>query len=167
MSGNAHAVLEQAKKLTAEERIELARELLASVDEDEETGTPEEIEAAWDDEIRRRDEQVLGGAGGAHDAEDVLAEAEHIIRSPRLPSRFLRRRADGVQPPRPRGTSAGNSSDACHVPSRADSWPRYPVAARRATARRRSCCFLRCGIAAMDLIEYQRARARVARTDCR
>jgi putative addiction module component (TIGR02574 family) len=83
MSGNAHAVLEQAKKLTAEERIELARELLASVDEDEEAGTPEEIEEAWDDEIRRRDEQVLAGGGGAHDAEDVLAEAEHIIRSPR------------------------------------------------------------------------------------
>jgi hypothetical protein len=83
MSGNAHAVLEQAKKLTAEERIELARELLASVDDDEETGTPEEIEAAWDDEIRRRDEQVVAGGGGTHDAEDVLAEAEHIIRSPR------------------------------------------------------------------------------------
>jgi len=83
MSGNAHAVLEQAKKLTAEERIELARALLASVDEDEETGTPEEIEAAWDDEIRCRDEQVLAGGGGAHDAEDVLAEAEHIICSAR------------------------------------------------------------------------------------
>jgi hypothetical protein len=83
MSGNAHAVLEQAKRLTAEERIELARELLASVDEDEETGTPEEIEAAWDDEIRRRDEQVLAGGGGAHNAEDVLAEAERMIRSPR------------------------------------------------------------------------------------
>jgi hypothetical protein len=83
MSSNAHAVLEQAKRLTAEERIELARELLASVGEDEEVGTPEEIEAAWDDEIRRRDEQVLGGGGGAHDAEDVLAEAERMIRSPR------------------------------------------------------------------------------------
>ena len=55
MSGHVHTVLEQAKRLTADERIELARELLASVDEDEEAGTPEEIEAAWDDEIRRRD----------------------------------------------------------------------------------------------------------------
>jgi putative addiction module component (TIGR02574 family) len=79
MSGNAQAVLEQAKRLTPEERIELARELLASVDEDEENGTPEEIEAAWDDEIRRRDEQVLAGGGGAHDSEDVLAEAERLI----------------------------------------------------------------------------------------
>jgi putative addiction module component (TIGR02574 family) len=83
MSGNAQAVLEQAKRLSAEERIELARELLASVDEDEEAGTPEEIEAAWEDEIRRRDEQVLAGGGGAHDAEDVLAEAERMIRSTR------------------------------------------------------------------------------------
>jgi hypothetical protein len=63
MSGHVHAVLEQAKRLTADERIELARELLASVDEDEEAGTQEEIEAAWDDEIRRRDEQVLAGGG--------------------------------------------------------------------------------------------------------
>ena len=69
--------------LTADERIELARELLASVDEDEEAGTPEQIEAAWDDEIRRRDEQVLAGSGGAHDAESVLAEAERIIRAKR------------------------------------------------------------------------------------
>ena len=79
MSGQVHAVLEQAKRLTADERIELARELLASVDEDEETGTSEELEAAWDDEIRRRDELVLAGGGGAHDAEDVLAEAERMI----------------------------------------------------------------------------------------
>ena len=82
MSG-VHAVLEQAKQLTAEERIEVARELLASVDEDEESGTPEEIEAAWDEEIRRRDEQVLAGGGGAHDADDVLAEAERLIRAKR------------------------------------------------------------------------------------
>lgn len=84
MSGDVHAVLEQAKRLTADERIELARELLASVDEDdEEAGTPEEIDAAWDDEIRRRDEQVLAGGGGAHDADGVLSEAEHIVRAKR------------------------------------------------------------------------------------
>ena len=75
-----------SRELTADERIELARELLASVDEDEEAGTPEdpeEIDAAWDDEIRRRDEQVLAGGGGAHGAEGVLAEAERIIRAKR------------------------------------------------------------------------------------
>lgn len=83
MSGHVHAVLEQAKRLTAEERIEVARELLASVDEDEESGTPEEIEAAWDDEIQRRDEQVLAGSGGEHDAETVLDEVERMIRAKR------------------------------------------------------------------------------------
>jgi putative addiction module component (TIGR02574 family) len=83
MSGQVHAVLEQAKRLTVDERIELARELLASVDEDEESGSPEEIETAWNDEIRRRDEQVLAGGGGVHDAEDVLAEAERMIRTRR------------------------------------------------------------------------------------
>jgi hypothetical protein len=83
MGVDAHAVLEQARRLTAEERLELARELLASVDQDEESATPEEIEAAWADEILRRDEQVLAGGGGAHDAADVLAEAERLSRSPR------------------------------------------------------------------------------------
>lgn len=83
MSGHIEAVLEQAKRLTAEERLKLARELLASVDEDEEEGTPAEIEAAWNDEIRRRDEQVLAGGGGAHDADDVLAEAERLLRAAR------------------------------------------------------------------------------------
>ena len=83
MSGQVRAVLEQAKRLTADERIELARELLASVDEDEESGTPEEIDAAWNDENRRRDEQVLAGGGGAHDTDDVFAEADRIIRSKR------------------------------------------------------------------------------------
>lgn len=79
MGGHIDAVLELAKRLTAEERLELARELLASVDEDEEAGTAAEIEAAWNDEIRRRDEQVLAGGGGAHDADDVLAEAESAV----------------------------------------------------------------------------------------
>lgn len=83
MSGHVDAVLEQAKRLSADERLEIARELLASVDEDEESGTPEEIEAAWDDEIQRRDEQVLAGGGGAHDAESVLAEVERAIRAKR------------------------------------------------------------------------------------
>ena len=83
MSGHVRAVFEQARRLTADERLELARELLESVDEDEERGTPEEIGAAWDDEIRRRDEQVLAGGGGAHDAEDVFADADRIIRSKR------------------------------------------------------------------------------------
>ncbi len=81
MSGHVDAVLKQAKRLSADERLEIARELLASVDEDEESGTPEEIEAAWEDEIQRRDEQVLAGGGGAHDAEAVLAEAERSIRA--------------------------------------------------------------------------------------
>jgi hypothetical protein len=83
MSGDVRAVLEQSKRLTAEERLEVARELLASVDEDEESGTPEEIEAAWDDEIQRRDDQVLAGGGGAHDAEAVLDEVERTIRAKR------------------------------------------------------------------------------------
>lgn len=83
MTGHVQSVLEQAKRLTAEERVDLARELLASVDEDEESGSQAELDAAWDVEIRRRDEQVLRGEGGAHDAEAVLAEAERLIRSER------------------------------------------------------------------------------------
>ena len=50
----------------------------------------------WDDEIRRRDEQVLAGGGGAHDAEDVLAEAERIIRA--KPVRLVEKRATSFSP---------------------------------------------------------------------
>src|ERR1041384_1703567 len=64
MSGHVHAVLEQAKRLTADERIELARELLASVDEDEEAGTPEETEGAWGAGGRRRAAARGGGGRG-------------------------------------------------------------------------------------------------------
>lgn len=83
MTGHVQSVLEQAKRLTAEERVDLARELLASVDEDEESGSQAELDAVWDLEIQRRDEQVLQGEGGAHDAEAVLTEAERLIRSER------------------------------------------------------------------------------------
>ena len=55
----------------------LARELLASVDEDEESGSADEVAAAWGEEIRVRDEQVLAGGGGA-----LRVQVGAVVRTP-------------------------------------------------------------------------------------
>lgn len=53
-------------KLPLEERARLAEWLLASLDEDA------EIEAAWIDEVRRRDRELVSGAVEAIPLEDAL-----------------------------------------------------------------------------------------------
>jgi len=53
-------------KLPMAERARLAEKLIASLDEDS------EVEAAWLEEIRRRDEDLKTGAVAAIPAEDAL-----------------------------------------------------------------------------------------------
>lgn len=53
-------------KLPLEERARLAERLVASLDEDA------EIEAAWIDEVRRRDQELVSGAVEAIPLEDAL-----------------------------------------------------------------------------------------------
>jgi putative addiction module component (TIGR02574 family) len=53
-------------KLPAAERARLAERLIASLDEDA------EVEAAWLEEIRQRDEALLSGAVQAIPVEDAL-----------------------------------------------------------------------------------------------
>ena len=57
MSATSRAVLDQALRLSEEERAEIAGELIASLD-----GPPDEdVERAWEEEISRRLEQVDRG----------------------------------------------------------------------------------------------------------
>lgn len=58
-----------ALSLPREERAELARQLIDSLDEDDET------EEAWQDEVRRRLEAYRNGEVGSTAAEDVFDEA--------------------------------------------------------------------------------------------
>lgn len=60
MTQRAHALLQEALALPAEERATVAAELLASLDAAS-TEDAEAVRAAWADEIERRARRVLNG----------------------------------------------------------------------------------------------------------
>lgn len=68
----------QAMALPARERGELAHRLIASLDGEPE-GTPEEIAAAWDEEIARRVADMEAGRTQWIPAEQVFAEIDALI----------------------------------------------------------------------------------------
>lgn len=70
MSPNFNSIKEQAIALPAEERADLAHELLISLDEQMDI----DIESAWDKEIQKRVEEIKSGKAKGRMAEDVLAE---------------------------------------------------------------------------------------------
>ncbi|MGE0707920.1 MAG: addiction module protein [Planctomycetota bacterium] len=67
--------------MAAEDREVLARDLILSL-EDEPYDPPEEVEAAWADEIRRRAAEVHAGQPGIP-AEQVLEEARARLKERR------------------------------------------------------------------------------------
>jgi hypothetical protein len=80
MTAAVQAVLEQARRLSAEERAELFK-LLDELDDEDADGTPEEIEAAWAEEVGRRDALVESGEMTLHELDDVMAEADALLRT--------------------------------------------------------------------------------------
>jgi putative addiction module component (TIGR02574 family) len=70
MSERAQAVLREAMSLPADERANVAAELLASLDDD----VPEDsaaVQAAWAKEIERRARRVLAGESSGQPWDDV------------------------------------------------------------------------------------------------
>jgi len=67
---------QRARELPLEERAQLAEELLASLN----TYADSEIEAAWDEEIRRRVDECERGVAKLIPAEEVFAEARRLAR---------------------------------------------------------------------------------------
>ncbi|OIQ77619.1 putative addiction module component [mine drainage metagenome] len=67
---------QRARTLPPEERAQLAEDLLASLQED---GNPE-IEAAWDEEICKRLDEIERGVAKLVPAEEVFAEARRTTR---------------------------------------------------------------------------------------
>ncbi len=67
-------VLAQALQLPIQQRIELGQALFASVDSEDEDEDPEEVEAAWAEEIKRRVEEIRDGSAETIPAEEVFAE---------------------------------------------------------------------------------------------
>lgn len=70
MTEKSQNVLEEALKLTAHERAELAEQLIASLDEAPDT----DVEQAWQEKIRRRCEEIDSGKVTLVDSETVFAE---------------------------------------------------------------------------------------------
>jgi putative addiction module component (TIGR02574 family) len=68
-------ILEQALALPVKDRAELAARLLRSLDDGyEQDLSPEEWEAAWAEEIRRRSEQYHAGQTAARDWDEALTD---------------------------------------------------------------------------------------------
>lgn len=74
MSTLVEELSQKARQLPPEERIQLAEELLATVQEVE-----SEVEAAWDEEIRRRLTEIENGTAKLIPAEEVFAEVRRIL----------------------------------------------------------------------------------------
>jgi len=64
----------QARKLPAADRVRLAEELLASVYE-----TDDEVEAAWEEEIRLRIAEIDAGTAKLIPAEEVFAQVRRLL----------------------------------------------------------------------------------------
>ncbi|HET9764381.1 MAG TPA: addiction module protein [Casimicrobiaceae bacterium] len=65
----------KARALPPEERVRLAEELLATVQE-----VDAEVEAAWDAEIKRRIEEIDSGKAKLIPADEVFAEVRRLIK---------------------------------------------------------------------------------------
>ena len=79
MNDRVRAIVEQARQLTAQERRELL-DLFEIEFADEGEGTPEEIEAAWLDEVERRIEAAERGETTPVEFDEAMATARHRIR---------------------------------------------------------------------------------------
>jgi putative addiction module component (TIGR02574 family) len=72
MTSRVQALLREALALPADERADVAAELLASLDEVP-ADDPAEVEAAWAREIERRARRVMSGESAGEAWEDVRA----------------------------------------------------------------------------------------------
>jgi putative addiction module component (TIGR02574 family) len=74
MSTLVEELSRQALALSTAERVELAEKLLATVQ-----AVDEEVEAAWDEEIKRRIAEIDDGSARLTPAEEVFAELRRLI----------------------------------------------------------------------------------------
>ena len=83
MNDRVKTLIDEARKLTPDERLQLMAELSTVIGDDEPAdGTPEEIEAAWAEEVERRIEAVENGQSKLIDFDDAIADAKRRMRRP-------------------------------------------------------------------------------------
>jgi putative addiction module component (TIGR02574 family) len=70
MAEKSQVVLEEALKLTANERAEVVERLIASLDEAPDT----DVEQAWQEEVQQRLQQIERGEVELIDSDTVMAE---------------------------------------------------------------------------------------------
>ena len=75
MSDLVEELSHKARALSPEDRVRLAEELLASVREPD-----AEVEAAWDEEIKRRLAEIDSGKAKLIPAEEVFAEVRRLLK---------------------------------------------------------------------------------------
>ena len=75
MSTLIEELSQKARSLPPQERVRLAEELLATVQE-----IDTEVEAAWDEEIRRRIAEIENGTAKLIPAAEVFAEVRRLLR---------------------------------------------------------------------------------------
>ena len=75
MSSLVEELSQKARALPPEERVRLAEELLATVQE-----VDLEVEAAWDEEIRLRIAEVDSGTAKLVPADEVFAEVRRLLK---------------------------------------------------------------------------------------
>ena len=79
MNHRVRTIVEEARKLTPEERRELFDILEVEFADEARDGTPAEIESAWFDEVERRIAAVQRGETIFVDADDAIARARQLI----------------------------------------------------------------------------------------
>lgn len=80
MNQRVRTIIEEARKLSPEERRQLFDLLEAEFAGDQGDGTPEEVEAAWLEEVQRRIAQSERGETTPVEFEEAMARARALIR---------------------------------------------------------------------------------------
>lgn len=79
MNKRVDTIIEEARKLTLDERAELMRRLPIELEDDAADGTVEEVEAAWIEEVERRIDKAERGRANSVDLDEVLAKARERL----------------------------------------------------------------------------------------
>lgn len=80
MNSRVTSIIEDARNLTPEEREELLLRLQAEFDAEGADGTPEEIAAAWAEELEKRIAQIDRGEATWRTHDEVMEGLRKLIR---------------------------------------------------------------------------------------
>jgi hypothetical protein len=80
MNERVRAIVEEARKLTPQERVELRDLVEAAVIEDDMNGTPNAIQTVWLQEVERRIAQAQRDGTEFVDSENVVTRLRQLLR---------------------------------------------------------------------------------------